>query len=156
MITTVLCYSATSGSSVTDYGMPCWVDMGNVGSNTLLDGANLSKADLGLTCFNNARLVHADLTGAQLQGASLLGADLTEAKLKRAYLQDSDLKGTKLADADWVGANLTGSRFWRASMSSVSSEEWELYPHASLDEKVETISDVLRQIKALKEHYKSR
>ena len=124
-------------------------------SNTLLDGANLSKADLGLTCFNNARLVHADLTGAQLQGASLLGADLTEAKLKRAYLQDSDLKGTKLADADWVGANLTGSRFWRASMSSVSSEEWELYPHASLDEKVETISDVLRQIKALKEHYKS-
>ena len=124
-------------------------------SNTLLDGANLSKADLGLTCFNNARLVHADLTGAHLQEASLLGADLTGAKLKRAYLQDSDLKGAKLADADWVGANLTGSRFWRASMSSVSSEEWELYPHASLDENVETISDVLRQIKALKEHYKS-
>ena len=31
MITTVLCYSATSGSSVADCGKPCRVDMGNVG-----------------------------------------------------------------------------------------------------------------------------
>ncbi len=31
MITTVLCYAATSGSSVADYGKPCRVDMGNVG-----------------------------------------------------------------------------------------------------------------------------
>ena len=31
MITTVLCYSATVGSSVADYGTPCRVDMGNVG-----------------------------------------------------------------------------------------------------------------------------
>ena len=33
MITTVLCYSATSGSSVADYGKPSRVDMGNVGYN---------------------------------------------------------------------------------------------------------------------------
>ena len=32
MITTVLCYSATSGSVVTVYDTPCRVDMGNVGS----------------------------------------------------------------------------------------------------------------------------
>ena len=32
MITTVLCYSATSGSFVADYGKPCRIDMGNVGS----------------------------------------------------------------------------------------------------------------------------
>ncbi len=31
MITTVLCYSATSGIAVADYGKPCRVDMGNVG-----------------------------------------------------------------------------------------------------------------------------
>ena len=31
MRTTVLCYSATSGSPVADYGKPCRVDMGNVG-----------------------------------------------------------------------------------------------------------------------------
>ena len=31
MITTVLCYSATSGSSIADCGKPCRVDMGNVG-----------------------------------------------------------------------------------------------------------------------------
>ena len=35
MITTVLCYSATSGSSVADYGKPCRVDMGHVGQTPL-------------------------------------------------------------------------------------------------------------------------
>ena len=39
MITTVLCYSATSGSSVADCGKPCRVDMGNVGLNALVDRA---------------------------------------------------------------------------------------------------------------------
>ena len=38
MITTVLCYAATSGSSVADYGKPCRVDMGNVGQNITPDG----------------------------------------------------------------------------------------------------------------------
>ena len=32
MISTTLCYSAISGSSVADYDKPCRVDMGNVGS----------------------------------------------------------------------------------------------------------------------------
>ena len=31
MIIPTLCYSATLGSSVADYGKPCRVDMGNVG-----------------------------------------------------------------------------------------------------------------------------
>ena len=31
MITAMLCYSATSSSSVAEYGTPCRVDMGNVG-----------------------------------------------------------------------------------------------------------------------------
>ena len=31
MITIVLCYAATSGIAVADYGKPCRVDMGNVG-----------------------------------------------------------------------------------------------------------------------------
>ena len=31
MITTVLCYSTTSGIAVADYGKPSRVDMGNVG-----------------------------------------------------------------------------------------------------------------------------
>ena len=31
MISTGLCYAATSGTEVTDYGTPCRVDMGNVG-----------------------------------------------------------------------------------------------------------------------------
>ena len=43
MITTVLCYSATSGSDVADYGKPCRVDMGNVGYNSRM-GMNLDLA----------------------------------------------------------------------------------------------------------------
>ena len=35
MITTVLCYSTTSGIAVADYGKPCRVDMGNVGLEQL-------------------------------------------------------------------------------------------------------------------------
>ena len=36
MITTTLCYSATSGSVVADCGKPCRLDMGNVGYNACL------------------------------------------------------------------------------------------------------------------------
>ena len=36
MITTVLCYSTTSGSDVTVYDTLCRVDMGNVGEDALL------------------------------------------------------------------------------------------------------------------------
>ena len=39
MITAMLRYSATSGSSVADYGKPCRVDMGNVG----LHGSYMSQ-----------------------------------------------------------------------------------------------------------------
>ena len=124
-------------------------------SDTLLDGANLSKADLGLARFINARLTLADLTGAHLQEAKLSGADLTGAKLGQAYLEDCDLKQAKVAGADLVGANLTGSRFWRASMSSLVSHEWELYPHVSLDGRVTAINDILQNISELKDHYTS-
>ncbi len=40
MITTVLCYSATSGIAVADYGKPCRVDMGNVGLAPFTAGSN--------------------------------------------------------------------------------------------------------------------
>ena len=43
MITTTLCYSATLGSSVADYGTPCTVDMGNVGYNTTGDDSELRR-----------------------------------------------------------------------------------------------------------------
>ena len=46
MITTVLCYSATSGSSVADYGKPCRVDMGNVG---LMDNRQGLVVDVKIT-----------------------------------------------------------------------------------------------------------
>ena len=49
MITTVLCYSATSGSSVADCGKPCRVDMGNVGlEGTVSYLANLTGASARL------------------------------------------------------------------------------------------------------------
>ena len=44
MITTVLCYSATSGIAVADCGKPCRVDMGNVGQrHSLSSGDRLLK-----------------------------------------------------------------------------------------------------------------
>lgn len=124
-------------------------------SDTLLGGANLSKADLGLARFTKAQLTHADLTGAHLQETKLSGADLTGAKLGQAYLEDCDLRQAKVADADLVGANLTGSRFWRANLSSLVSHEWEAYPHVRLDGRVTAINDVLQHISELKDHYTS-
>ena len=47
MITIVLCYAATSGIAVADYGKPCRVDMGNVGgyiSLTVRPGENCFSA----------------------------------------------------------------------------------------------------------------
>ena len=41
MITTVLCYSATSGIVVADCGKACRVDMGNVGSLTVGNSGSL-------------------------------------------------------------------------------------------------------------------
>ena len=46
MISIMLCYSATSGSSVADCGKPCRVDMGNVGlEDTLRD--EIGREDFG-------------------------------------------------------------------------------------------------------------
>ena len=43
MMSTTLCYSTTSGSSIADYGTPCRVDMGNVGENGLVPGTGNHK-----------------------------------------------------------------------------------------------------------------
>ena len=44
MMTTVLCYSATLGANVTDYGTPFRVDMGNVGLSSFV-GSHLNDPD---------------------------------------------------------------------------------------------------------------
>ena len=48
MMSTTLCYSTTSGSSIADYGTPCRVDMGNVG----LWAAPLSDGGSDITAFD--------------------------------------------------------------------------------------------------------
>ena len=61
MITTVLCYSATSGIVVADCGKPCRVDMGNVGSMDIApltvvygpNGAGKSSLIYGLLTLKN-------------------------------------------------------------------------------------------------------
>ena len=45
MITTVLCYSATSGSFVADCGKPCRLDMGNVGLSVCRSAVSEAEAD---------------------------------------------------------------------------------------------------------------
>ena len=58
MITTVLCYSATLGANVTDYGTPFRVDMGNVGYHIV--GAGLKPA-LGRQSVTHIWPHHGDL-----------------------------------------------------------------------------------------------
>ena len=51
MMTTVLCYSATLGANVTDYGTPFRVDMGNVVSDHAESTRNLFMGGLAASMY---------------------------------------------------------------------------------------------------------
>jgi uncharacterized protein YjbI with pentapeptide repeats len=65
------------------------------GTGAVLDGANLTYADLVHANLTNATLAGANLTGAVLVRADLTGADLADAILTGANLTDTNLTGTK-------------------------------------------------------------
>jgi uncharacterized protein YjbI with pentapeptide repeats len=77
------------------------------GTETLLQGADLSGALL-----TGADLGRAQLQGASLKGASLRGVDLREANLQGADLDGADLRGANLDRAQLQGASLRGARLW--------------------------------------------
>ena len=118
--------------------------------------ANFAGAYLQRTCFENALLAFADLTQANLQGADLTGANLTGAKLGQANLRYCKLDRARLADANLVGADLTDSRFWRASVRGLISDNWDdCKPATCLGGKVTSVHDVLQRIRMLKNRYTS-
>lgn len=71
----------------------------------LLDGADLSGANLFNANLAGAKLVRSNFTETVLFMADLTGADLTEATLTRA-----NLTGAKLAQANLTRADLRGAR----------------------------------------------
>jgi uncharacterized protein YjbI with pentapeptide repeats len=77
------------------------------GTETLLQGADLSGAVL-----TGADLGRAQMQGASLKSASLRGAELREANLQGADLSGADLRGANLDRARLQGASLRGAKLW--------------------------------------------
>ncbi len=86
-------------------------------------GANLGGADLGGANLRNvdlrgANLRNADLGGADLYLADLGGADLRNAKLDGASLRDADLRNAKLQEAFFHEAELRNANLDFANLST--------------------------------------
>ncbi|MEW2138821.1 TIR domain-containing protein [Streptomyces sp. NPDC005409] len=104
-----------------------------VPANADLRGAGLAGEDLSHRDFSGVDLSDADLTdtrliGANLSGALLRGTRLTGARLDRADLSGADLTGAdlcraRLTRADLRGALLTGSRWHRAALIDVTTDD---------------------------------
>jgi uncharacterized protein YjbI with pentapeptide repeats len=73
----------------------------------LLQGIDLSRADLRGSHLKWTNLLTANLSGANLQGAVLSGADLALVNLSSADLSRAEVNGTDLTDTDLTNTNLT-------------------------------------------------
>ena len=129
---------------------------------------DLRNYDLSFADLSGSNLAGVDLTGAQCRwtkfdGASLRGADLTEANCNNAKFTDANLDGTTLlgtglSDSIMVGASLLGSRYWQANCFGFfdwSRRLLSLGSKASLDQVVDDVSALLRQMDILRQHYAS-
>ena len=106
-------------------GRPCFLDgrqMGTLnrtdiegmiaaGGVLLLNGAELTGADL-----DGLALAGADLSYARLEGASLRGADLGGAKLWAVRAHGADFSGAVLRDAQLGTADLSAANLQRADL----------------------------------------
>lgn len=90
---------------------------------TMLQGANLVRANLHKADFRQANLQGANLALAQMQdaefySANLEGADLSTTDLQGASFHSANLKDAKLSPAgfegDFLPSNLQGVRFYKA------------------------------------------
>ncbi len=84
-----------------------------------LSGANLRRADLTNSNFNEANLKGANLDWADFRWADLIKADLSGASLDRADFHKADMEGanlskTKLANTNFEDANLRHTIFLKA------------------------------------------
>ena len=98
-----------------------------------LDGADLTgvqgediragSASFVAARIGDADLVGADLKGANLSGAILRGANLVAADLRNADLRNADLSNAVLRGADLSEALLDGARFEGADLSFLAGAE---------------------------------
>ena len=97
--------------------------------NARLDHADLTGAIFNKANLRDARLRSVNLTDADLKGADLSGADLLHARLRGANLAASNLSHARLdhadlADAKLKGANLAGASLYHAkNLTSTQLEE---------------------------------
>ncbi len=78
-------------------------------SRAFLFRANLNEANLGRANLSRAGLLFANLSRANLIGANLSGTDATDANLSGAYLGGADLFEADLRGTDLSGADLSVS-----------------------------------------------
>jgi hypothetical protein len=76
--------------------------------DAVLKGANLRGANLTDAVLQGANLSGSDLRNAEVRGASFVGTNLTGAKMPRLDLSGSDMRGAALTSTELLGANLSG------------------------------------------------
>jgi len=84
-------------------------------SRTLLQGADLSDANLQIVSLRDA-----DLSDAQLKSAKMREVDLSNANLRNADLLWAELKDVDLHGANLEGANLQGTSLKRTFLANAN------------------------------------
>ena len=92
-----------------------------------LIGANLHNAKFLLSDLTDARLSEANLVDAMLLITNLTRARLTRANLGGANLATANLTGAWLDDANLTGANLTGANLTGANLTGANLTNAKLY-----------------------------
>ena len=111
--------AAEARAACTDVGAP------GVGwRRCLLDGVDLSAANLSGGDLRDASFKRTDLDGANLSGiqgrrAKFVSASLIQANLSGADLVQADLTSADLSGAKLVGTNLRAARLFQANLRGV-------------------------------------
>jgi uncharacterized protein YjbI with pentapeptide repeats len=99
----------------------------------------LSFANLEQTDFSSAKLLEANMSGAQFKGTILMDADMRDADLRGAYFNGAIFRGTEISGANVAGADLRGALGLTAAQVC-STRGWQA---AQFD------ADVLAQMQSL-------
>jgi hypothetical protein len=120
-----------------------------------LSGANLRRAVLRYDDFRNVDLSGANLTGADIAHSDLKDGNFRAADLRGANLQDAELAGSDFKDAKLSGAELRNVRLWYVNVV----QNQKVFPkHLDLgnfiarlqpDEKKEFVDSEIRELDSL-------
>ena len=86
----------------------------------VLNGVELSGANLSRVNFRGAILTDADLSEANLKEANFSGADLSGAYLESADLQNADFHKASLALVNLIGANLSHANLSQTTITNAN------------------------------------